>query len=262
MSKSDTYVPQDSSLTKRWRNEFESWIGKSTLGYTETLSKIRDEGLSFARFGDGEMLLASKADFALGFQENSPKLRKELDRILLNLNEELLVGMSPFWRNEHWDKVFVEVWPHMRELIPQQATVYGSAYVTRSAAFWKEKRGLVDSWRSVWEGRKVVIVAGRRSRFELVPELFDNVKSVELIESEPVNAFKDVPRLVGELKGRKDSLVLISLGAAATVLASKLSEVGVQALDVGHISNCYNNVFNGGPTPEKLPRIAPAESKK
>ncbi|MCD3065317.1 DUF1792 domain-containing protein, partial [Salmonella enterica subsp. enterica serovar Enteritidis] len=90
--------------------------------------------------------------------------------------------------------------------------------------------------------RKVVVVAGRRSRFELVPELFDNVKKVELLESEPVNAFKDIPRLVGELRERKDSLVLISLGAAATVLASKLAEVGVQALDVGHISNCYNNV--------------------
>lgn len=261
MSKKDEYFPQDGSLAKRWRNEFESWIGQSTLGYQETLSKIRDEGLSFARFGDGEMLLASKADFNLGFQENSSILRKELDKILLNLNDNLLVGMSPFWRNEHWDKVFVEVWPHMRELVPQKPTVYGSAYVTRSAAFWNDKQELVDAWRSVWDGRKVVVVAGRRSRFELVPELFDNVKKVELLESEPVNAFKGIPRLVGELRERKDSLVLISLGAAATVLASKLAEVGVQALDVGHISNCYNNVFNGGPTPEKLPRIAPLETK-
>lgn len=251
------YIPQDGSLAKRWRTEFDSWIGGSTLGYQDTLSKIRDEGLSFSRFGDGEMLLASKADFNLGFQENSSALRKELDKILLNLNDNLLVGMSPFWRNEHWDKVFVEVWPHMRELVPQQPTIYGSAYVTRSAAFWKDKQGLVDAWRSVWDARKVVIVAGRRSRFELVPELFDNVKNVELFESEPVNAYKDIPRLVSELSSRKDSLVLLSLGAAATVLASKLSEVGVQALDVGHISNCYNNVFNGGPTPEKLPRIAP-----
>lgn len=68
-------------------------------------------------------------------------------------------------------------------------------------------------------------------------EPFDKVKAVEFLESEAVDAFEDVPRLVNELRGREDSLVLISLGAAATVLTSKLSEVGVQTIDVGFISN-------------------------
>lgn len=257
MTEETPYEPHDSLLVGRWRAEFDSWIGQGIQGYLETLDQIYTRRVSFARFGDGEMLLAAKRDFSLAFQDNSEDLRRELNSVLLNGQPNLLVGMSPFWRNEHWDKVFVEVWPHMREVVPQQPTEYGAAYVTRAAAFWEQKEKLVQAWRKIWDKREIIIVSGKRSRFELVPELFDNVRGVELLESEPVNAFKDVPRLVEQLRAQQDKLVLISLGAAATVLSAKLSGYGVQALDIGHISNCYNNVFKGQPTPEKLPRIRP-----
>ena len=249
--------PNDNLLVRRWRKEFNSWIGDGILSYIETLDRIREDRLSFARFGDGEMRLAANGSFDLAFQENSVSLRKDLDRVLLNTGENLLVGMSPFWRNDHWGKVFVEVWPHLREIVPQEPRTYGAAYVTRSAAFHSEKTALVDAWRGVWDSRDIVTVCGRRSRFELVPELFDNVRSVDHLYSEPVNAYSDIDRLVAELKAEEGKLVLASLGAAATVLCSRLSELGVQAIDIGHISNCYLNVFKGGPVPEKLPRIAP-----
>ena len=86
-------------------------------------------------------------------------------------------------------------------------------------------------------------------------EPFGKVEAVELLGSEAVDAFEDVPRQIYRLRGREDPLLLVSLGAAVIVLTSKFSEVGVQAIDVGYISNCYNNVLADAPTPEELPRM-------
>ncbi|KIP51384.1 hypothetical protein SD72_15775 [Leucobacter komagatae] len=89
----------------------------------------------------------------------------------------------------------------------------------------------------------------------LSPELFDNVSEVTRIDSVAVDAFSDLPRVLGKIASfrDKDHLFLIALGPAGTILASKLAKLGEQAIDVGHISDSFETVFQGAEWPEKKP---------
>jgi hypothetical protein len=89
----------------------------------------------------------------------------------------------------------------------------------------------------------------------MLPQLFDGVASFERLDSLPVDAFSDLPRLLNVIpkKTSPDTLVLISLGPAGTVLASELCRVGIRALDIGHISDSYQTVFEGKAWPESKP---------
>lgn len=112
----------------------------------------------------------------------------------------------------------------------------------------------IDKWKSVWNERKIVFVTGEGSRFNFKHILFDNIAESEVVLSSATHAIRDIPRLLGELsKKDKDVLFLISLGPAATILAYELTLLGYQAIDIGHITSCYDAVFHGAPSPEKLP---------
>ena len=114
----------------------------------------------------------------------------------------------------------------------------------------------IKKWKSVWTERKVVFITGDGSRFNCNHPLFDNISESEIVLSSATHAIKDIPRLLGELsKKDKDVLFLISLGPAATILAYELTLLGYQAIDIGHITSCYDAVYNGDPSPEKLPLI-------
>jgi hypothetical protein len=111
----------------------------------------------------------------------------------------------------------------------------------------------VELWRDVWAGAEVCVVTGEGSRFELVPELFDNIKSSRYVYSTPVNAYADLPRLMEALESEDpDQLYLISLGPAGTLVAAWLARMGRWAIDIGHISDSWANVFNSGAWPESL----------
>ncbi|MFJ2317205.1 GT-D fold domain-containing glycosyltransferase, partial [Glutamicibacter sp. NPDC087661] len=67
------------------------------------------------------------------------------------------------------------------------------------------------------------------------------------------DAFTDLERVVSETLEKNPDLAIISLGPAGTVLAKKLSERGIRALDIGHLSSSYLNVVQGQARPEHTP---------
>jgi phosphoglycolate phosphatase-like HAD superfamily hydrolase len=149
------------------------------------------------------------------------------------------------------------MWDQVQPILPREAR-FGNSHVSRPDCFQSLREEAVELWRQVWAGKRVAIVTGRGSRFELVPQLFDNLAGHEFVYSEPRNAFSDVDRLVAEVRSLPGiDLCLVALGPAGTVLTRKLAEVGVRTIDVGHISNSYANVFEGKPHPEK---VAPVRS--
>jgi hypothetical protein len=105
----------------------------------------------------------------------------------------------------------------------------------------------------VWAGKKVRVITGKGSRFELIPALFDNVAAVEFTYSTASNGFEDLNRLKDDLASTNDELYLIALGPAGTVLAAELARAGKWAIDLGHISDSYENVFKGAVRPELKP---------
>ncbi|WP_139005390.1 GT-D fold domain-containing glycosyltransferase [Arthrobacter crystallopoietes] len=236
------------------RQEIAQVMQARQLGFMETIEALRDERRSFARYGDGEFRLMYRLEHKLKFHRNSPELMVALKRVLTDPSENTLIGMPQVFLGLHWSIVFAETWHFVGPLVASQER-FGNSHVTRPMFFDHHGQDAVDAWRSVWEGRDVVVVTGHGSRFQMVPALFDNVSSVTEVFSTPTDAFFDLDRLIGEIEDTGRDLVLLSLGPAATVAADMLAAKGIQALDIGHLSSSYENVLLGAELPEHVPPI-------
>jgi len=225
------------------------------LSFSETVDLLASERISFARFGDGELKLMLRPTYKLAFQKNSQGLRDALAEVVSlgkKSPKKLLVGFPQMYQDLHWSGVWVDIADETLDIFSGLKRV-GNAHVTRPIFFEDLGANGVDLWRAVWAGKKVRVVTGKGSRFELIPALFDNVASVKFTNSTATNAFEDLERLQAELETTSDELYLIALGPAGTVLAAQLAEAGKWAIDLGHISDSYENVFKGAVRPELKP---------
>jgi hypothetical protein len=220
----------------------------------DTLRRLAEDRLSFARFGDGELRLMDEPGYNLGFQRNSPLVRQALKDVLTQQDRpDLLVGLPQIWREVNGTTLWSSVWSNVRHLFPG-GVMYGNSHVSRRFFFSYIGEEGVRLWRKVWDGRQVCVITGERSRFDLIPELFGNVAGSRFLYSTPRHAMEQVDHLVNEaMRLPDDVLFLVSLGPAGTVLAARLATAGRQAIDIGHISDSYLHVFTGAPIPEHKP---------
>ena len=244
------------ALTQEDMREVEDFYVSHVLGFEDTLRKIADDRLSFARFGDGEFRAMLNADHNLRFQVGSPELQAALKSVLTYEHydpSQLLLGFPLPYRSPHWQKVWSDVWPRLSQLLRRDIT-YGVTHATRPMHFRRLGQHGVELWRRVWQDRNVCVITGKDSRFTMHPALFDNLASVEFLYSVPRDAFAHVPDLLEKaVKADRYDLFLISLGPAGTVLAAELSRAGRWAVDIGHLSASYEHVFEGAVSPEHRP---------
>jgi hypothetical protein len=231
-------------------------FNKSTqLSFSETVATLAREKISFARFGDGELKLMLRPTYKLAFQNNSEPLRTALASVVALGHispKKLLLGFPQTYQDLHWSGVWVDIADETLELF-EGITRTGNAHVTRPIFFEDLGDAGVDMWRNVWAGQKVRVITGKGSRFELTGALFDNVESVSYSYSTASHAFEDLERLKAELATTSEDLYLIALGPAGTVLTAELASAGKWAIDLGHISDSYENVFKGALRPELKP---------
>ena len=134
---------------------------------------------------------------------------------------------------------------------------YGDTIITREPVIW----GL-RAYRKIWEGRKVVFITSKNGRFDNDKRFFDNIKETNFIDIPPVDAFDKYEEILKEAKKYpKDYLFLIAAGPTATVLAYDLHKSGYQAIDIGHLPNCYQCGKKEKPIPEELPMIRNTKAK-
>jgi len=233
------------------QTEYFQRVAANQLSYLETVNEVANKGIGLARFGDGEILLASDPYRSISFQKGSHNLSRELRSVLKSDRTNLLVALPGMVYQRWWLTVISKNWPVLRSVIPEDRK-WGVYSVSRSSAFAAHRQDIVDAWRACWDGRDVTVVTGKGSRFELVDPLFSGIQP-RFVEAPSRNAYSEVDRIMDQLLSENRDLVLLSLGPTATVLAARLADHGIQALDIGHISASYNQVFKGAPTPEKLP---------
>src|SRR5690606_25697971 len=170
--------------------EIRAFMRDHQLGLLETLERVRRDRLSLARFGDGELALAHRADAAIAFHRGSPELQAELRAILRGEGYEgvplltCIPGMTVPYYRQYWAKYWRRVKP-MLDL----SRVYGNTSVSREGLFRLDAEAGCAAWRSIWDGRDVCYVVGRNSRFDAIDDLFDGVASHRTIYSLPRNAY-------------------------------------------------------------------------
>lgn len=249
----------------------------------ETVDKIIQEGKSICRFGDGEISVILGEDRQV-FQEPNPKLGVRLKEVLESKDEDILVAIADNYGDLTRYNLFsrYNIRAYMTEETRKKhysvldfERKYYDAYMSRPYVDRADNMtdGPVKRFqrlKQIWTGRDIVIIEGHQTRMGVGNDLFDEATDVKRILGPAVNAFDRYDDILEEaLKLDKDKLIIISLGATATVLAYDLAKAGYQALDLGHIDleyewmlkgegkrveikNKYNNEFNGGDQVEEI----------
>ncbi|MDR3234898.1 MAG: GT-D fold domain-containing protein [Planctomycetaceae bacterium] len=251
------------------------------LSLEETIDRLAG-GNSIVRYGDGEIRLCM--GHHLSFQHCHPVLQKRLIEILQHTQQDrFLVGLNPYTadiRNISWKGCWeqfialvrkdillqkntprlnrrynyqqwnwMQYWRFMKSFIP--SAVYANAEISRLDVFQAVP---LDKIKAIWNDRDIVFIVPKNGKFVYEPRLFDNMRSIEYIYIKAVDAFNDYDRIMSEaLYKEKNKIFFISAGPTATVLAYDLYKAGYQALDFGHLPNCYREFLGEAPAPEQLP---------
>lgn len=221
-----------------------------------TISEIVEKGKSLSRFGDGEL------DLALGrgnsLQERDKVLSLRLKEVLTSDLENLLIAIPDVYgsmegRTEEFKKCFRH---HLANGGREQVyalldfeRTYFDAFITRPYKDFTDKSMAEDKFeaiKQIWKDRDITIIEGEWTRLGLGNDLLASVKACERILCPSINAFQKYNLILQAAKKvDKSRLILIALGAAATVLAYDLAKEGYQALDIGHIDIEYEWFIRG-----------------
>jgi glycosyltransferase GT-like protein len=189
-------------------------------------------GRSIARFGDGELKIATGRD-----AKSQPH-----DKMLeLRLREALkspgTTGPLVCIPRANPKSPKVDLWRTFEtrqylKLYDDEGT-YGSPFITRpDSAPWIETPKYWERVVDLWRDRDVVLVRGPNK--SLRPEDMTAAASIEDVLCPAQNAWTIHGELFERLHGERRR-VIFCLGATATVLAFRLGIEGVHAIDLGHI---------------------------
>ena len=248
----------------------------------KAIDLIISEGKSMCRFGDGEFAIMAGV-FRQKFQNVDKELIRRLKEVLITDREDILIGLMDVYGdlskyNDERYNIRAYLTPEVRkqhyELIDMNK-VYYDTYVTRPYAIYKDN--VTDAplrrfahLKQIWEGKRLLIVEGEKTRMGIGNDLFDNADDIIRILGPAEHAFGRYDDILqSALKFGKDRLILVSMGPTATVLAYDLACAGYQALDIGHVDieyewmlagkggrtavpYKYNNEFIGGDIVEEI----------
>ena len=219
------------------------------LSIEKTIDLITEKNLSMIRFGDGEISIIDGEN--LPFQRWDKDLAKRLEETIKVHDDRLLICIPGMWEDVN---IFVDyahrfvihnlyrddhVW---REILSYDTT-YGDTNVTRHYLGYKDKHNAGIIFKkifNVWDGKDVLLIEGSKSRLGVGNDMFDSTRSLKRILCPPENAYSHYETIKKEaLKINKETLILLSLGPTAKVLAYDLFLLGYRVLDIGHIDMEY-----------------------
>lgn len=203
----------------------------------ETTLRMVAEGQSIARYGDGELRLATDGT-CISQREAPEKLRQELRDVLKKPIKNLQVGIPNVFsktpKHASWLRYAA---PKFCDLY-RGRPLYCSSFITRpDSAPWIDRPDYWELLDSIWKGRDVTLVRGKRSSL-LVEELLETATSVREIVAPEKNAYSEVDRLMNEVlawTAIPHTPILLCLGPTATIMAARLAARGLWALDLGHV---------------------------
>ncbi len=242
----------------------------------ETMQKIIHDKVSISRYGDGEfqIILGAAKDV---YQDDDKELGKRLQEILTSNLEGHIVALADDYgcmehiREENKNAIRRYMNPKKRKEHYRYIDIkkqYYNAYISRPYVIYPHDRreeacARFDTWKKVWDGKKILFVEGCYTRMGVGNDLFNNAALIERIIAPDKNAFSVYQEILEVvLQTEKDRIVLIALGPTATVLAYDLAKEGYWAIDIGHLDleyewylkaegysrvpNKYNNEVPGG----------------
>ncbi|WP_158095202.1 GT-D fold domain-containing glycosyltransferase [Erysipelatoclostridium sp. An15] len=235
-----------------------------------TIKYIKKNNCSIARFGDGEFdLIFKKRD--LHFQNQSNNISTGLKNVLQNKNKNLLICIprcmnTTLGCNNHSKTFWIE-WGknnHHQEIVDMLRNyvgknyLFGDSQISRPYIDWKNSKRAKRTFpklKKLWSNKNIIIVEGEQTRLGVGNDLFDNATSIKRILTPAINAFDYYDNIFEEIiKNRlNEELIIMAIGPTATVLASDLSKLNIQAIDIGNIDIEYEWYIRRAKKREAIP---------
>ncbi len=226
------------------------------LSWEDAVYEIVVHGKSMSRYGDGEFDLM--LDRQNSFQCCDARLKTRLQEVLISTLPNHIIGIpDAYGYFENRTEEFIQCFRnHLKDgtrdkeyKMLDMDKVYYDSFLTRPYKDYVDRSNVSDKFRrlkTIWEGRELTIVEGERTMLGVGNDLFAGAKSCIRILAPCTNAWSKYAELLDAvLKTEKNRLVLIALGATATVLAYDLAKAGYQAVDIGHIDIEYEWYLKG-----------------
>lgn len=231
------------------------------LPIEKTIDEIINYRRSLSRFGDGEFAIMAGRK-RQKFQKMDVLLQRRLLEVFQSDEEKVLIAIADNYGN--LDKYSRAGKSGIRAYMTEEIRLehkkfldlnreYHNAYISRPCVLFADcetdtpgKR--FDNLKRIWNGRDIIMIEGAWTRLGVGNTLFDNASSIGRIEGPGENSFDAYERILQTaLKyGKEDTLFLLALGPAATVMAYDLAKSGYQAIDIGHLDLEYEWYLRGG----------------
>lgn len=239
-------------------------IHPKVLDSHASLQVIIDKKMSVSRFGNGELdIILGQHE---GFQKYDKRLKERLVEVLKSDTKNLAVSIPDVFQDhsrlndrasKYWTRQVAHYLYHWNKFTIKDKLYYDSLmtrfYMDLSDKVEFPKKSL-QLFKMLWNDRDILIVEGKDTRLGYGNDLFDNCKSIERILCPAENAFSRYDEiLVTTKKYAADKLILIALGATASVLAYDLSNGNFQAIDIGHLDIEYEWYKMGATKKQAVP---------
>lgn len=240
-----------------YENGEEGYWHPAVMGLEETMEYITGHRASIARFGDGEMALVCGREML--FEPANELIQARLVKVLQDPSPDCLVAIPDIFGNlsayKERDHAFwreVALWSRERMYAAMNEgyktspprLLLGNPYISRpymNLADPSAAQNVFGAWKALFDSKNILIVEGRFSRFGIGNDLLDGAKSIRRIWCPPRFAFARYDEIHSVVKheAKQDDLVILALGATATILAYDLSKEGYWAIDTGHLDVEY-----------------------
>ncbi len=224
----------------------------------QTIDKILKSNVSISRFGDGELMLALECIKGIRYQKADPVLAKRLREILRSDSENCVICVSDVFgdmaerseeNRQYWKKHVDEHRFLYYSLLDRKNKVYYNTTATRVYSPLADKSLAAprfEKWKKLWDGKDIVFIEGQKTRMGVGNDFFSNAKSIRRILGPAENAFDRYDEILSFASTLpKDTLFILALGPAATVMSYDLSQLGYRAMDLGHIDVEYEWFLKG-----------------
>jgi len=211
------------------------------LDEEETLDAVLQGG-SITRFGDGEFKIAHGAK--IKSQEADPELAKRLRWILRREGPWItaiprVIPDTP--KGDYWKDFMSRPWVK-RYLGSYQ---YGSALITRpDSAPHIMRPEYFKKVTQIWQGRRVCLIWGGSTK-SLMPWMLRDAEHLDIITAPGRHAWADHKRILAQVEAlpKKPDVCILTLGPTATALVPDIHNMGIQAVDLGHIGMWLRRVM-------------------
>jgi hypothetical protein len=192
-----------------------------------TLKKLQ-QGFSIARFGDGELKMATGSEYIR--EAANRHMARELMEVLTRPHPKCLVGIWPYNKKSPKYASMARHRERFKQVLSPDVEYYSSLISRPDSAPWIRTIEYALEFQKLWAGKRVALLCEPANG---ALRAIRGTATLDHVECPRHGAYEHIDRFERQLLRNDPGIVIMACGPTATCLANRLSRQGVQAIDFG-----------------------------